>query len=148
FLVQNDLHDGTKDELFQYVVGTKIYVLNHPPESQLYTSAVTGFVDNGERSYTISWVVPPGAQSYRIKWGTRRIVDWIGFDARSYTFTGDPSTTQNWFASTDAAGVPAPATPGTTQTLTIATGQTGLSAGNFMVKAYASGGSPPGVSSN
>ena len=80
------------------------------------------------------------------------IVDWIGFNPATFSFVGNPSTTQNWFASTDAASIPAPGTPGTTQSLTISTGTSGLLAANFSVKAYVSGtvsgngpGSLPGV---
>jgi hypothetical protein len=130
-----------KDELYHYTIGEVIYALNHPSGLSLSTVPVTKFTDNGAGSYTITWDVPTGASSYRIKWGTKQIVDWIGFDAATYTFKGDPATTMNWFAATDAPNVPSPS--GTTQSLTIATGLPGLTAANFMVKAYAPGGAAP-----
>jgi hypothetical protein len=42
----------------------------------------------------------------------------------------------NWFAATNVPVLPAPGTPGTTQSLTISTGVAGLTAANFSVKAY------------
>ena len=51
---------------------------------------ITNVVDSGGGSYTISWIVPAGAQSYRLKWGPKQIVDWIGFDPIKNVFTGDP----------------------------------------------------------
>ena len=46
----------------------------------------------------------------------------------------------NWFAATDTANIPAPS--GSSQSLTIAAGVTGLTAANFIVKAYSTGGAP------
>jgi hypothetical protein len=126
-----------KDELFHYTIGEVIYALNHPSGLSLNTVPITNFVDNGSGSYTITWTVPAGASSYRIKWSPKQIVDWIGFDSGNYTFIGNPATTMNWFAATDAANIPAPSGP--TQSLTIATGVPGLTAANFMIKAYAGG---------
>jgi hypothetical protein len=142
------LASGTNDELYQQHIGNLIYLINHPNTATLSTQTITGFHDNGGGSYTISWVVPPGASSYRIKWGTKPIVDFIGWDAGTNLPIGDPVNTQNWFASSDAPTVPTPAMPGATQSLTIATGQNGLSAGNFMVKAYADGNAAPIVTVN
>lgn len=139
-MVQTASGVGAYDELFHFTVGTVIDLGLHPPTTAtLRTLPITGFTDNGAGSYTLSWTVPPGPQSYRVKWGAKRIVDWIGFNAATYSWIGDPATTQNWFASTDAAGIPAPATPGTTQSFTVATGTAGLTAANFMVKGYAAG---------
>ncbi len=133
--LQNVISGGTaiRDELYHYTIGEMIYAFNHPSGESLNTVPITGFTSNGS-SYTITWSVPAGATSYRIKWGPRQIVDWIGFDPASNTFVGNPATTMNWFAATDAAGIPAPA--GSTQSLTIMTGVAGLKAENFMVKAY------------
>jgi hypothetical protein len=131
-----------KDELYHYTVGQVMYALVHPTGLGLNTAPISGFTDNGGGSYTISWSVPAGATSYRIKWAATRIVDWIGFDSGAYTFRGDPTTTTNWFAATDAANIPTPT--GSTQSLTINTGTTGLTAANFMVKTYmTAGGTPP-----
>ncbi|MEO8367702.1 MAG: Ig-like domain-containing protein [Candidatus Solibacter sp.] len=125
-----------RDELYQYTIANAIYAVNHPPLS-LNTVPITGFTDNGGGSYTISWAVPSGTQSYRIKWYTSKIVDYIGYDAATATFIGNPAATMNWFAATDAPSVSAPS--GTTQSFTIATATTGLTAANFMVKAYVTG---------
>ena len=142
-VVQSVISGGAaiKDELYQYTIGEVIYALNHPSGQSLNTVAISNFKDNGSGSYTITWAVPSGASSYRIKWGPKRIVDWIGFDSGSYSFIGDPVATMNWFAATDAANIPVPS--GSTQSLTITTGIPGLTAANFMVKAYTGGGAAP-----
>jgi hypothetical protein len=107
----------------------------HPQAPSLVAVPVT--VENiGAGSYSLSWTVPAGATAYRIKYANKTIVDWIGFDPVNNVFLGDPTTTWAWFASTDVANPPAPATAGTTQTFTV----TGLDASqtwSFAVKAYA-----------
>jgi hypothetical protein len=140
------------DENFHYTIANVIYQDLHPDvPATLTTLPVTNFVDNGGGSYTLTWTVPSSASSYRIKWGRKAIVDWIGFDAGSNVFIGDPATTMNWFAATDALNVSTPS--GTSQSMTISTGTTGLTAANFMIKAYVGGGgtvsvdtTPPSVS--
>ncbi len=136
--LQNVISGGSaiKDELYHYTVGEVIYAFNHPSGAALSTAPITGFTSSGS-SYTITWNVPAGATSYRIKWGPRAIVDWIGFDPGANVFLGNPATTMNWFAATDATGIPTPS--GTTQSLTINTGVAGLTAANFMVKVYTGG---------
>lgn len=139
FLIQKDSADGTIDELFHYVVSAPVYAQLHPPGFTLTTLPLTGFTDLGGGSYRLQWTVPSGANSYRIKWGSKTIVDWIGFDAGSYTFSGNPATQQNWFASTDASNIPTPGAAGTTDAITVSTGTAGLSSSNFMVKASVGG---------
>lgn len=122
-----------------------IDVLTKPSPGGSRNVPIASVTSNGGGSYTISWVAPAGAQRYRVKWGPKRIVDWIGFDPINNTFLGDPAQTMPWFAAMEASGAPAPASPGTLQTMTIHTGVTGLTAANFVVKAYgsmASGSSP------
>jgi len=116
-----------------------INILNNPARPILKNVPITNVVDNGGGSYTVSWTVPTGAQSYRIKWGPKQIVDWIGFDPIKNVFTGDPVNTMPWFAATNASGVPAPATAGMTQGITINAGTANLRAPNFSVKAYSGG---------
>ena len=123
-----------------YQLGALIYAINHGSSNTLQTVPVTNFVINGGGSYTLTWTVPAGAQSYRVKWSPKRIVDWIGFDPVNNVFTGDPVNTVNWFAATEVTSTPAPGTPGTAQSLTISTGTAGLTAANFTVKAYSSAG--------
>lgn len=101
----------------------------------LTTVPLAGFVENGGGSYTLSWVVPAKAQSYRIKWSTSRIVDWIGFSAATNTWIGNPATTMNWFAATNVSNEPAPQPAGTTQSLTLTGLPPGLPADHFMLKA-------------
>ncbi len=133
------------------------YALNalQSPASVLTNIPISASQDNGGGSYTISWTVPSsidttkGINGYRIKWGTKRIVDWVGFDAGANTFLGTPATTMNWFAANNVTGSPVPGAAGSTQSVTINTGIPGLIAANFSVKAYVAGGTTqPGAPSS
>jgi hypothetical protein len=130
--LQNVINGGSSinDELYQYTIGNAIYNALHPPANSLSTVPITGFTDNGGGSYTLSWTAPGGVGGYRLKYGPGQIVDWIGFDAAgAFAFTGNPATTQNWFASDELTPTFVPA--GTTVTGL----STGLVATNFMLKA-------------
>jgi len=119
-----------------YQLSALIDIVERPGSTALNNVPISGFTSNGAGSYTISWTVPAGAQSYRIKWGSLPIVDWIGFDPAANSFIGDPVHTMNWFAATNVSNIPAPSAAGSSQSLTINTGTVGLTAGNFSVKAY------------
>jgi hypothetical protein len=102
---------------------------------------LSGFTDNGGGSYTIQWTVPSGAESYRVKYHpTRQITDWLNFNKYTFTFGLGPDTYAPWFAATEAAAIPGPQPAGATQSMTIQTGQPGLTASNFSVKAMVSSG--------
>jgi len=73
----------------------------------------------GGGSYSLSWVVPAGAERYRIKYSNKEVVKWLDFDPETNTFGVDPSTHVPWFAASDVSNVPAPATAGTTQTFSV-----------------------------
>ncbi|HZT23460.1 MAG TPA: hypothetical protein VFB55_11180, partial [Verrucomicrobiae bacterium] len=138
----------TTSDFGEYQLATIIDILNNPGPARLNDVPITRVADNGGGSYTIYWVAPAGAQSYRIKWGAKPIVDWIGFDPTNNVFLGDPAKTMPWFAATNVPNLPAPAAPGTVQSLTIQTGVPGLTTANFSVKAYVvgSGGAAPAPS--
>jgi len=86
-----------------------------PPPFQL-TSVPVNVTRSGNGSYRLSWNVPAGARSYRIKYYPgKKIVDWIGFDPGANKFIGDPNKTWPWFAASDVANPPAPGTPGSSQ---------------------------------
>jgi hypothetical protein len=70
-------------------------------------------------TYRLTWTVPPGAQSYRIKYSDKNIVEWLNFDPVSNQFAIDPASNVPWFAASDALNIPFPATAGATQTLEI-----------------------------
>ena len=123
----------------QYQIASVIDVINNSSSNTLQKAALSGFIDNGGGNYTISWIVPAATLSYRIKWGQKAIVDWIGFDPANNVFVGNPTTSMNWFAATEAANIPAPAAAGVTQSLMVGTGVTGLTAANFSVKANVAG---------
>lgn len=108
------------------------------PISTVRVDVPVSVVDLGAGSYRLSWTVPRGAQEYRIKWGGKRIVDWIGFDAGTNQFIGDPVATMPWFAATNIADEPAPAADGSTQTFVVNGLSTGLKSENFAMKALVS----------
>jgi hypothetical protein len=123
-------------DFYGYQMGAAIHYAMTAPSTTLQTVSITDFTDNGGGSYDIEWTVPAGAQSYRIKYGAKEIVEWIGFTPETNTFVGDPTTTMNWFAASTHTP-PSPAGVGTTQSTTISTGLGGgLTADNFSVKAY------------
>jgi putative Ig domain-containing protein len=109
---------------------------------QTLQTLTCSFTSLGGGSYTLSNC--PGVASasyYRVKFSTTNpIVDWIGYDAGSATFTGSPSSSTAWFAATNASasnstGIPTPS--GSPWSITVNTGQTGLTAANFRVSAMA-----------
>ena len=105
-------------------------VLNPEPSLVDVPLSVTNL---GNGSYSISWTVPTGAQSYRIKYSAKNIVEWLNFNPVTNTFGIDANTNVPWFAATDVDNPPTPAAPGTTQSFTV----TGLgSSQNFAMKAY------------
>lgn len=124
----------TTSDFGQYQIANTISAVVSPGSTTLQTTTVTSFVDNGGGSYTVGWDTPSGTTNLRGKWGLTQIVDWIGFNATTGAFIGNPTTTQNWFASNEIS-MPSPVVGG--QTVTVATGQTGLTAQDFMIKAMA-----------
>jgi Bacterial Ig-like domain (group 1)/PcRGLX-like protein central beta sandwich domain/Dockerin type I domain len=128
----------TTSDFGTYHIAAVIDALNKP-STALGSVPISSVVPTGAGSYTISWTVPSGAQSYRIKWAPKTIVDWIGFDNLNNVFTGDPANTTAWFAANNATGIPAPGPAGSTQSITINTGVSGLTAANFSVKAFSAG---------
>ncbi len=133
----------TTSDFGSYQPAQIISILSNPSQPVLTAVPITSFTANGGGSYTIGWTVPAGAQSYRVKWGAKQIVDWVGFDPANNVFTGDPVNTMPWFAANNISNIPVPAVPGTVQTLTISTGVTGLTSANFSVKAYVAAPSGP-----
>jgi hypothetical protein len=131
---------GTSD-WGMYQAANVINLIENPPVGTLQDLTITSFVDHGGGSYTIGWTTPTSTTALRAKWGLTQIVDWIGFDNFNGVYIGNPTTTQNWFASTEVPSMPSPSAG--SQTVTVSTGQTGLTAPNFMVRAMTSGSLPP-----
>ncbi len=67
-------------------------------------------------TYRLSWTVPAGAQSYRLKYSSNNIVEWLNFDPVTNQFTTDPIANVPWFAASDVSQPPAPGPAGTVQT--------------------------------
>jgi len=70
-------------------------------------------------TYRLSWTVPEGAQTYRIKLSDKNIVDWLNFDPVNNQFSIAPATNVPWFAAPDVPDTPSPGPAGTIQTLEI-----------------------------
>jgi hypothetical protein len=121
-----------------YATGTLINSINNP--TALLQDVTFSVSHLGSGNYRLSWTVPTGTQSYRIKWSTKAIAPstaLLGYDPVTTTaFTLDPATNSTWFGATNVTE-PSPATAGTTQTFDInSTGSTSLGLSNFSVKAY------------
>lgn len=58
--------------------------------------------------YILTWSQPSGAARIRIKTSTKAIVDWLGYNRVTQTYTYPPTTYVPWFAATDVANVPIP----------------------------------------
>jgi hypothetical protein len=138
--LQKDAANGAVDEFGHYTVAALIDRMLQPGNLTLVGIPIN-VTNNGGGSYTLSWTVPSSAQSYVIKTGPKQIVDWIGFDAGTNQFTGDPVNTMAWFAASTIANPPLPAAAGTTQQFTV----TGLNPTGqyFALKAF-TGSLPPG----
>lgn len=113
--------------------GAVVGVVLNPEPLQLVSVPLK--VERSANTYRLSWAVPEDAQSYRMKYSDKNIVEWLGFDPVLNKFTTDPNTNAPWFAAADASGVPHPAASGTTQTYEL----TGLDPNrewHFALKAY------------
>lgn len=125
----------TTSDFGSYQLAQLIAILNNPGDVELVEVPIR--VQAGAAgSYSISWEAPAGAESYRIKWAPKPIVDWIGFDPLNNTFIGDPANSIPWFAAANVPELPTPAAAGSTQTIVIQTKTVGLTARNVSVKAY------------
>jgi len=114
--------------------GAVIYEAVHPQRTKLVDVSVK-VASLGGGSYSLSWIVPVGAQNYRIKLSEKRIVEWLNFDPTTNAFGLDPSANVPWFAATNVPNVPPPQVPGNPQTFTVS----GLDAAktyHFALKAY------------
>jgi hypothetical protein len=127
-------------EWFSWMLASAVYAAGTSSATlQTLSHSITHL---GGGTYRVSWTTPSNATSYRVKYSTttaRTLVDYIGFDELTGTFTGTPTTQMNWFAATNYDSAPAVGSAFTTQTVDISTGNTGLSTAHFMVKAYCTG---------
>jgi hypothetical protein len=136
-IIQSVINGGAsiRDELFGYTLALPIDMTLRPPAAPLSTVAITSFTNNGGGSYTLGWSPPSGVVSYTLMAGTKTIVDWIGYNPSSATFSGNPNTTQNFWGSTLLT---TPSVGASSITVSVA-GQPALTIDKFMLKAYATG---------
>jgi len=130
---------GPFDDYGTIFIGIVVNEVLHPQPTTLITIPVT--VKNGDGAYQLSWTVPTGALSYRLKYSNRTIVDWLNFDPVTNTFGVDPNANVPWFAATDLDSVPAPAAAGTIQTHTV-TGLDPATTWHFALRAYVTNSAP------
>ena len=122
------------DEYGTIFISTMVGEVLHPQAATLVSVPVT--VQNlGSGTYSLSWTVPAGATTYRLKYSNQNIVDWLNFDPVTNTFGLGPNANAPWFAATDASGVLAPAAAGSIQSYTI-NGLDPTKTWHFALKAY------------
>ena len=63
---------------------------------------------NANGTWTLHWRAPAGARAYAVKYGAKPLVESLGFDAVTRTFSIDPATSMNFWAATNLSGEPAP----------------------------------------
>ncbi len=73
---------------------------------------------NADGTWTLYWRAPAGARSYAVKYGAKPLVESLGFDAVTRTFSIDPATAMNFWAATNLSGEPLPGLAGMPQTWT------------------------------
>jgi hypothetical protein len=129
-----------------YSVSNLIWALNNPPAATLQDVPFT-VTSLGSGNYQLTFTTPSGTCTndpgcVRVKWSPKILRPWtqlLGFDSlNTNTFTYDPNVYATWFASNNVWPEPT-ATPGTSQTFTVSTSTTGLTAANFSVKALSPG---------
>ena len=85
--------------------------------------------------YRLRWTVPDGAESYRIKYSDKNIVEWLDFDPIKNQFAVDPGANVAWFSALDVANPPPPGPAGSIQTYDVR-GLPGDASLYFALKAY------------
>jgi hypothetical protein len=95
-----------------------LYDIKHPlaaPPSLVPLNAV----HNGGGNYTLSWTAPAGAQAYQVKYSAKNIVLNLDYDKTNCAYQYDPAQNDAFWAARNVAGEPAPAAPGTVQSMTL-----------------------------
>jgi len=138
-----------RGSVFEGAVMDQIF---HPPSYALVDIPVR--VTSRGPNFLLSWTVPAGAVSYRIKYSNRAIVDWLNFNPLSFSYALSPVANQPWFSAPDltsdlapalasgssgsssglSSGL-APAAPGSTQMLSVS-GLNPAQPWHFAIKAY------------
>ncbi|MEE9423658.1 MAG: hypothetical protein V3V18_01610, partial [Methylococcales bacterium] len=93
--------------------------LFRPAPKHGYQTLDTTARKNADGTYTLSWVVPEGAKSYRIKASKKPIVEWLGYNKTIQQYTLAKDDFVPWFAAQNLQNEPAPATSGTVQSWTV-----------------------------
>jgi len=127
-------------EFGMFSVSNNIGALSNPNATALINVSTSGFHDNGSGSYTVSWTPPAGVQSYVLRWGTKFVVDSLQFDSLyTNSFGLSPDVYQNWWTANLVANPPA----ASATSFTFTGLPSGLTFGNFSVKAYVPSSSLP-----
>jgi hypothetical protein len=87
----------------------------HPQPLQLESVPFT-VTRVAEDTYRLTWTVPAGVDSYRIKYSDNTIVEWLSFDPVTNKFGIDPTLNAPWFAAATVNTPPLPEAEGSKQT--------------------------------
>ncbi|MEE9411595.1 MAG: hypothetical protein V3V22_00945, partial [Methylococcales bacterium] len=93
--------------------------LFRPAPKHGYQTLDTTASKNADGTYTLIWVVPEGAKSYRIKASKKPIVEWLGYNKTTQQYTLAKDDFVPWFAAQNLQNEPAPTTLGTVQSWTV-----------------------------
>lgn len=93
--------------------------LKRSTQEVIRTVAGVTATNNGGGSYSLSWTVPDGAVSYKIKYSDKPIVEWLGFNQSTRAYQFDPASYTPFFAALNISNEPAPSLAGTQQSYTI-----------------------------
>lgn len=140
--------EGKFEQYLKHINGTGVF---YGEIGTIFEGAVVGLALNPEPlklmsvpltvertnagAYHLSWNVPGGVESYRIKYSDKNIVEWLNFDPVKNQFSVDPGANAPWFSALDVANPPAPGSAGNVQTYDVM----GLPSGtqwHFALKAY------------
>jgi hypothetical protein len=127
-------HGVSYGEIGTIFEGSIIGILLDPEPLTLISIPLTA-QPTSSGSYHLRWTVPAGAQSYRLKYSDKNIVEWLNFDPTTNQFGLDPGTNAPWFAASDVPNQPQPGVPGSIQSYEVS----GLGSGHqwhFALKAY------------
>jgi len=114
--------------------------LHHPtPPWKDLTPTVSHTAGTG--AWTLSWTTPINVSAYKVKYATKPIRDWLGFNQATRVYQYDPAGNTAWFAATRTTTDPPLQASGTTTNFVI-TGLDPTKTYSFAVK-YESPSIPP-----
>jgi len=103
-----------------YSAAAVVYKVLHSDSRPKLVDVPVQIQADGRGKMVLSWTVPEGALSYRIKYvENKKIVDWLHFNPARNTFGVDPARNWPWFAAASLTDPPKPGPAGTAESLTL-----------------------------